>query len=199
MGKHKNKKSNKTNNSDLQEERELTPEEMAACKLCHARAEKEASNKALRFLTAHVDKNNKLCINPKEFTKKAHLGANLMKRLRKGGTFTEASYQRMALGIVMFLDKLVELRVLTKYSMPTPEARARETDKMRADFCTAFGPHATWAFSLKQQGADLEMQAMYLKQKAWHNKNQPQKRQPPENRPNKNQPNKNRPLNSEIL
>ena len=185
MAKAKNINNNKTIDSDLQEERELTlekreltQEEVVACQQSTALAEMEASSKALSFLTAHVRSGSNLCINPTEFTAKAHLGANLIKRLKRGSVFTDASYRRISLGIVMFLDKLVELRTLTWRPHPTPENIRQEGERIRAELLAAFGPYATWALSLKQQGANLETLSIYLKQKAWHNKKQPKGKQP---------------------
>lgn len=220
MAKPKNLKHNKTIDSDLQEgrelnqrervlnqgKRELTPgervltqEEMEACQRSSALAEKEASLKALKFLTEHVRSGSSQSINPTEFITKAHLGANLIKRLKGGSVFTDASYRRISLGIVMFFDRLVELRTQMHHSYPAPENTELEAEELRAEFYAAFGPYATWALSLKQQGADLETHAIYLKQKAWHNKKQPKKKQPKDKQSKEKQPKEKEQKNSEIL
>ena len=165
----------KTGDDHLQdEERALTQTERETCQMEDEQAEGAANDQVVAYIKKYVTNKDSQCINPHEFAMRAHLGVNLLQRLNKSSTITDLCHMRLALGIVIFSDTLIERRILMKTPMPTPNKVKQETDKMRTEFLKVFGKYATKALDLKQQGADLDMMARYYEDKACHNKNVPQ-------------------------
>lgn len=170
-----NNKNSKLGDAHLQdEERALTQAERNACQMADEQAERATNDQVVAYINKYVNNKDSQCINPHEFAKRAHLGVNLLQRLNKSSTITDLCHMRLALGIVIFSDILIERRILMKAPMPTPDKVKQETDKMRTEFRKVFGKHATKALTLKQQGADLDMMARYYEDKSCHNKNVPQ-------------------------
>lgn len=163
-----------TGDAHLQEEeRALTQAERKTCQMADKQAEGAANEQVVAYISKYVINKDSHCINPQEFAKRAHLGVNLLQRLNKRGTITDLCHMRLALGIVIFSDILIERRILMKTPLPSPDKVKLETDKMRTEFLKVFGKYATKALELKHQGADLDMMARYYEDKACHNKNVP--------------------------
>lgn len=156
------------------EERALTQDERKTCQMADKQAESAANDQVVAYINKYVTNKDSHCINPHEFAKRAHLGVNLLQRLNRSSTITDLCHMRLALGIVIFSDILIERRILMKTPMPSPEKVKQETDKMRTEFLKVFGKQGAKALALKQQGADLDMMARYYEDKSCHNKNVPQ-------------------------
>lgn len=165
----------KTGDDHLQdEERALTQAEREACQMANEQAETASRDKVVAYLSKYVNYNNSQCINPQEFAKRAHLGVNLLQRVKKQRRISDKCLMRLALGIVIFSDTLIERRIMMKTPKPSTEMARQEIDEMRGEFCKVFGKHATKALDLKQQGWDLDLMARYYEDISRSNKNAPQ-------------------------